>query len=219
MHRGWMKNPVFRSCEERVLWVTIIERAAWKDTSTTVNGCIVSVPRGSFICSMRTISDVQVWDAKRVSRFLNRLKKCHMIDTETVQGLTQITVCNYEKYNQQPHTSDTDSVQAVTHKERINNKKENIIHGWDEFHAVYPKGKHDNGNPRRWPKSGRDSAMNVFKATSKNTSVELLIKAAGNYAQVKSDGLYVLNPKKFLSQDYWKDFLEVKKKIDNWNYQ
>ena len=43
MHRGWMDNEALKDNDERVLWVTIIERAAWEDTVTFVNGVRVSI--------------------------------------------------------------------------------------------------------------------------------------------------------------------------------
>ena len=89
MHRGWMDNEALRDNDERVLWVTIIERAAWEDTATFVNGVRVLVPRGSFITSLRTLSNKIDWDAKRVSRFLDRLEKCHMIVTVSDMGMTR----------------------------------------------------------------------------------------------------------------------------------
>ena len=53
MHRGWMDNPVLRDCEERIVWLSIIERAAWADTTTYFNGQVVEVKRGSFFTSLR----------------------------------------------------------------------------------------------------------------------------------------------------------------------
>ena len=113
MHRGWMDNEALRDNDERVLWVTIIERAAWEDTATFVNGVRVLVPRGSFITSLRTLSNKIDWDAKRVSRFLDRLEKCHMIVTVSDMGMTRVSVCNYDKYNPTRHTIATETAQQV----------------------------------------------------------------------------------------------------------
>ena len=57
MHRGWMDNPVLKDCEERIVWLSIIERAAWQDTQTFVNGQCVSVGRGTFFTCLLYTSD------------------------------------------------------------------------------------------------------------------------------------------------------------------
>lgn len=228
MHRGWMDNPILRDCEERIVWLSIIERAAWADTRTYFNGHVVDVKRGSFFTSLRTLCEYVKWDAKKVSRFLKRLEDCHMIATRSDKGLTQITVCNYDKYNPLGHTDDTQCDSKVPHKERINNKKENNIYiqGWDDFHGAYPSGLLENGKPRRWPKSGRDSAQNRFKEAIKDgATVNQLVTAARNYAVEKSDGMYVKNPKRFLTDGDWRDWLEARDTSDasvfkrDWDYQ
>lgn len=233
MHRGWMDNPVLRDCEERIVWLYIIERAAWADTTTYFNGQVVEVKRGSFFTSLRTLCEYVFWDAKKVSRFLRRLEDCHMIATANDTGLTQITVCNYDKYNPPGHTDATPKAHKVPHKEEINNKEKNIEgdapgwqQSWDAFHHYYPCGLLENGNPRRWPKSGRNSAMNVFKETVQaGATVSELVSAAKNYAVEKSDGRYVMNPKRFIKDGDWRDWVEGKDTSDaavfkqNWDYQ
>jgi len=225
MHRGWMDNPVLKDCEERIVWLSIIERAAWQDTQTFVNGQCVSVKRGTFFTSLRTLCGHVYWDAKKVSRFLERLEKCHMIATASDNGMTQVTVCNYDKYNPSSHTDATVVTQKVPHKERINKKEEIYIAGWDDFHSSYPSGLLDNGKPRRWPKTGRDSAQNLFKqAVASGATVVELCRAATNYAKEKADGQYVFNPKKFLKDEHWKQYLTDSSPKDSfyssdWDYQ
>ena len=88
--------------------------------------------------------------------------------------------------------------QKVPHKEETIKKKEIYIAGWDEFHSSYPSGLLENGKPRRWPKTGRDSAQILFKqAVASGATVVELCKSATNYAKEKADGQYVFNPKKY----------------------
>lgn len=226
MHRGWMDNPVLKTNDERIVWLCIIQRAAWSDTHTTINGQRVECARGGFYTALRHLCAYVDWDVKKVSRFLKRLEECHMIVTSVTTGMTHITVCNYDEYQSGGHKNDTDMSQELPHKEIINNKKENTLTGWDEFHSAYPCGLLENGKPRRWPKSGRDSAQNRFReAIRSGATVEQLVLAAVNYAQEKSDGMYVKNPKRFLTDGDWKDWLEVKDTSDagvfksGWDYQ
>lgn len=226
MHRGWMDNEVLKNNDERIVWLSIIERAAWTDTTTTVNGQEIKVPRGSFITSLRNLCPLVNWDAKKSQRFLAKLVKCHMIATANATGMTQVSVCNYEEYQSSGHNNATANAIEVPHKEVINKNKQtyNII-GWDDFISVYPSGLLENGKPRRWPKSGRDSAQNRFKeAVADGATPDQLILAAKNYAAEKSDGMYVKNPKKFL-QTEWQEWLTVQTKSETnifakgWDYQ
>lgn len=217
MHRGWMDNPVLKDNDDRIVWLHIIERAAWQDTHTTFNGQRHKVNRGQFFTSLRNLCEYVKWDVKKVSRFLKRLEECHMIVTDVTTGLTRITVCNYEQYQSNGHKSDTVSDHKLTHKEENNNKEERNIStkGWDEFHSAYPCGTLENGKPRRWPRTGRNSAHGAFTSAVKaGATIDQLILAAKNYAAEKSDGQFVYNPKKFLSEGHWEGWLEVKDTSD-----
>ena len=180
------------------------ERAAWEDTATFVNGVRVLVPRGSFITSLRTLSNKIDWDAKRVSRFLDRLEKCHMIVTVSDMGMTRVSVCNYDKYNPTRHTIATETAQKVPHKEETKEIKKEI-EGWSEFHEAYPCGTKDDGTKRRWPKTGRNSASNAFRETVEAGILpSQLIEAAKNYASSGDRAIY--NPKRFLKEQHWQDY-------------
>jgi hypothetical protein len=68
--------------------------------------------------------------------------------------------------------------------------------------------------------------MNVFKETVQaGATVSELVSAAENYAVEKSDGRYVMNPKRFLKDGDWRDWVEGKDTSDaavfkqNWDYQ
>jgi DNA-binding transcriptional regulator YhcF (GntR family) len=212
MHRGWMDNEALKDNDERVLWVTIIERAAWEDTVTFVNGVRVSIPRGSFITSLRKLSNKIDWDAKRVSRFLDRLEKCHMIVTVSDMGMTRVSVCNYDKYNPTRHTVATETAQQAPHKEETKEIKKEI-EGWSEFHAAYPCGTKDDGTKRRWPKTGRNSASNAFRETVEAGILpSQLIEAARNYASSGDRAIY--NPKRFLKEQHWQDYQKAPKPKD-----
>ena len=215
MHRGWMKNPAFRDNDERIAWLLLIERAAWDNTHTVVNGTRVDVSRGSFICSLSQIASAVGWNKQRVSRFLKRLEKADAIRTETVTGMTRVTVCNYNTYNPPADASRTLTVTKAGHKERINNKEINI-EGWKEFIDAYPTGKMEDGTARRWPKSGRNSAQNVFKETvASGINAGQLTLAAENFAATKPRAVW--NPKNFLKDGHYEEYIITKTKEDWWN--
>lgn len=108
MHRGWMSNPVFRTDSERVAWVWLIERAAFKDTHHRIGAKLVPIKRGQFAATVREIAEAWGWSKSKVDRFLKVMREANMIRSETGTGAERtkmvITICNYERY-QDPRDS------------------------------------------------------------------------------------------------------------------
>ena len=69
----------------------------------------------------------------------------------------------------------------------------------------------ENGKPRRWPKTGRGSAHGAYATVIKSgATIDQLLTAAKNYGAEKSDGQFVYNPKKFLSEGIGKTGLRLR---------
>lgn len=101
LYRGWRECEAFKNepCTQREAWVWLLENAAWKPCQRRdAQGALVSIERGQFHTSIRTLAAEWQWSRGRVERFLNDLKTSHMISHETGHGGLLITVCNYDKY-------------------------------------------------------------------------------------------------------------------------
>lgn len=84
---------------EREAWIWMIVNAAWKETTHRVGNSVVTVPVGSFYTTLRGLRDAWNWGSDtRVRTFLGILKTERMIITEANAGKTQISICNYKKY-------------------------------------------------------------------------------------------------------------------------
>ena len=123
--RGVFDHPMFlpEPMTEREAWLWLIARAAWKDTQHRVGGDVVPVPRGSLFCTLRELQAAWGWRSDtRVRAFLGRLENERMIQRETNAGKTQITICNYSRYQ----VSEREENAEKTHEERTENalKKE-----------------------------------------------------------------------------------------------
>jgi hypothetical protein len=99
LHRGWRDNPVFRGEFSRAdAWIWLVERACWKPTRYDIKGKTVTLQRGQLCASREQMAEAWDWSPSAVERFLTRLKTEQMIERETGQGKSVITVCNYAKY-------------------------------------------------------------------------------------------------------------------------
>ena len=100
-HTFFSREPM----SEREAWVWIITRAAWQDTRHRVGRVMVDMPRGSFMVTLREMQHAWMWGSdKRVRLFLGRLKNDGMIGLKTdasgTHKKTQVSVCNYEIFQQ-----------------------------------------------------------------------------------------------------------------------
>jgi len=211
IYRGWSKNPALKNNDYKALWLHLIKAVAFADVVIDRFGYPIKIKRGEYLTSLRRLAlDVDM-SVRSVRTALKVFQNHNMIEVKTDTGSTLITVCNYsiyqdirEKPTQLRHTSD---IQKKEVKEVKENKSDV---DWNFFIDHYPQGVLDSGKPRRWPKSGRDSARKVFDDIVKSVSAEILIKSAKNYAL--SEEKFIYNPKKWLQTECWKDWENVEKK-------
>lgn len=100
MHRGWQDSDCFNgeAYSDRDAWVWMIGEAQWRDGIVNVLGVPTALKRAQFSHSIRFMAEKFKWSKDRASRFLKKLERWGMIESETATGQTIITICNYEKY-------------------------------------------------------------------------------------------------------------------------
>ena len=100
MHRGWMEDSLFAGDKfcKRAAWEFLIHEAAYEDHDQWFNGKLVAIKRGQFVASERTLSNVFGWDRQRVRTFLKRLEGDGKLTRQLTQGLTLVTIENYERF-------------------------------------------------------------------------------------------------------------------------
>ena len=109
IQRDARKHPLFHGDADRFgAWVWLILGAAWKPTPFDIAGKTVTLERGQICVSIRQLGDEWGWSKSKVDRFLTRLETETMIERKAGQGRCIITICNYEKYQEQRDT-DRDS--------------------------------------------------------------------------------------------------------------
>lgn len=136
LFRGWHDSDQFTGepyCE-RAAWVWLLTNAAWKETTQRNHkGEAVTVGRGQFRTSLRTLAAEWKWSVKRVRSFLKVLEKCAAVGTQRAHGGTIITICKYDDYQSSGHTEGTQegtpgAQSGHTKEEGKEDKKEENTH-------------------------------------------------------------------------------------------
>jgi len=116
--RGWAKNPALKNNNNfRYLWLYLIESCAFVDTTIDKFGQAVKVKRGDFVTSIRHIADDVNMSVQSVRTALKCFENHKMIRVKTNTLSTQITLCNYDAFQ--------DAEKKVTHYQHTINKQKN----------------------------------------------------------------------------------------------
>lgn len=110
-----LDHPLFANAErsESDAWLWLIANAAWSPTHHRIGNDIVPVPVGSVFVTLRGLAKEWNWKSeKRVRTFLRVLENHEMIVTKTDAGKTQVTICNYSKYQEGGRTQDAERTQG-----------------------------------------------------------------------------------------------------------
>lgn len=96
----WQAARTFSVCEA---WLDLIQSARFDATppsvKTRIGGCEVEYGRGQYPASIRFLSKKWGRSERWVRDTLNIFKREGMITVESNQGVSVITLCNYDKYN------------------------------------------------------------------------------------------------------------------------
>jgi hypothetical protein len=131
LRRGTLDHPLFtpRGRWSRFeAWCWLIETATFKPTVIDIGGRPHTLPRGALCHSLRFMASRWGWSVKAVRTFLASLERhqavqLEQVGTESGSGTprTQITLCNYDRYQTFGHSAGTAGARNG-HKEEQGNK-------------------------------------------------------------------------------------------------
>ena len=96
-----------RSFSKFEAWLDILVTVNFADADVIIKGKIYKVKRGQSILSMDSWANRWNWNKSKVRRFFALLEKDKMIVVKSDNKTTQLTVCNYESYQEKRHTDET----------------------------------------------------------------------------------------------------------------
>lgn len=88
-------------------WIDLLLRANHKDNKICINGELINIPRGTFFTSIEKLKEAWKWDRKTVMSFLTLLENDNMIVQERTPKGTTLTIVNYEVYQDNSFSLDT----------------------------------------------------------------------------------------------------------------
>lgn len=125
--RDLWDDPTFKDSEmsQREAWVWMIAGASWKARTKRIGSAELELQRGQLAASTRFMAKAWMWSEPRVRRYLDMLENRRMIQRETDAGVTVITICKYDEYQNVPSNSDAPSTQKPTRQRRTSDANYN----------------------------------------------------------------------------------------------
>lgn len=158
--RDLWDDPAFRDEEfsQREAWIWLIAEASWRPRHKPIGIKSVWTERGQVAVSNRFLAKAWKWSEPRVRRYLNMLENRRMITRVTDAGVTVITICKYDEYQNAPRVGDAGVTQQPTQERRTadaNDNKGEIrdIDGDDDACAREPDDDQPDELPDPPPKS------------------------------------------------------------------
>lgn len=108
MNKGWIKlHRQLLDCwiwrvnepfDKRSAWVDLLLTANHSDTKLLFNGEIITITRGQILTSVRQLSAKWNWSVNRTYRFLKMLENENMVQKESNDNRTLLTIVNYSVF-------------------------------------------------------------------------------------------------------------------------
>ena len=130
LHRKINDNPILKknriySNFEAFTWLLL--RVNYDEAKVVIGSTIYKLKKGQMITSQKKLCKQFGWGNSRLRTFLKLLKKDGMIEFKTNKQLTQISLLNWDSYQdsklQTNHKQTTNKLQPTTNKNIKNNKK------------------------------------------------------------------------------------------------
>ncbi|MBN2821072.1 MAG: hypothetical protein JXP36_19020 [Bacteroidales bacterium] len=131
--QGWVR--IYRKSLDHWLYTENrphTRREAWEDMllmcnhseiKQLVNGELIECNRGQSIMSLKSWAKTFKWSIQQVRTFFSLLEKDGMINKEGLAKTTRITICNYERYQDNQQIYNTQSNIQTTHTQQTDNKQ------------------------------------------------------------------------------------------------
>ena len=217
----WKVAREFSECEA---WLDLIQSARFDATgeaySELIGGREISYSRGQYPASISFLMKRWQWSEKKVRYFLAKLKKRGMITTCNKQGMTVITLCNYDEYN--PVKSKGEDIgRGIDNNKEISELNNALGEIRAELRATAEKmaKKMEELGQARGNKKKKDKEDNTKESPNgdkKEAEASSPVSSNLDYLKfndwLKRKAPFCSNPKNFSSQITEAEFLKLKEK-------
>jgi len=118
-HWLWQKKPFSYG----QAWVHILLSCNHSDTKVLIEKELIKCNRGQSVKSIKTWSNDFGWSTQKTKTFFNLLKSDAMINTEGLRKTTRLTVCNYNRYQDNQPADNSQNNQQLTSKQPATNSQ------------------------------------------------------------------------------------------------
>jgi len=205
-HWVWQLRP----SPFRLFW-WLLFKARWRAAEYRApDGTLITVNRGQYAVALRRLAETTGLSLQETRTALNSLKRCEFLTHEVTHGITVITICNYEFYQDPASYSNTPSNKRLTQSQHKPNTLKNISNTGntgnnyicEENMNAEEKRIFDewNNHPHIWPKHRQFTTpmRRGVTARRRTLSVDEICKSIRNYGDS--------------TDPFWVDHREVKKR-------
>ena len=125
LHRCIQDHWIWQDAHRFKWWIDLLLRANNKDAKVLIDGSLMECKRGQFITSLGKLAEEWMVSRNTVRRFLDALESDTMIVRKSTHKLTQITICNYDSYQDVRTSDDTTDGQVTIQQTDTNNNIDN----------------------------------------------------------------------------------------------
>lgn len=197
----WANNTPF---DMRSAWVDLLLLANHREAETIFDYKPLKIKRGQYLTSVRKLCARWSWSKNRTLKFLRMLESLGMIERESNNQRTLITIVKYSIYQRDGDTTEDTNKDAVVdtvvdagmpqtkNVKNVKNEKKDYICAFDEFWKIYPR------------KNDKARAYKQYQARlNDGYSEDQLLTACKNYAaeceKEKREQRYIKHGATFLS--------------------
>jgi len=106
----WLYTKEKRPFTFREAWLDILLNVNFKQKKVNIGYDLFECGPGQILYSMKTWAERWKWSQSRVKRFLRLLEKDKMVSIKNLRKSTQITIINWESYQDDRFSSDSRSI-------------------------------------------------------------------------------------------------------------
>ena len=116
MSEGWIKTyrklqecwlwKINEPFDKRSAWVDLLLSANHADKKICFNGKLITIERWQILTSIRKLSEKWMWSTNKVYRFLKMLESDNMLQRESDNDRTLLTIVNYSIYQCSEYTNE-----------------------------------------------------------------------------------------------------------------
>jgi len=179
-------------------WIWLLLRANYEDARCCIGNQVYHLKRGQMIVSQKKMRLLFKWSNSKLTGFLKMLEKDGMVEYETTNKMSIITLLKYNDYQNIQHQknikSTSNQYQKHTINKNINKNSNKEIKYFIDFWNLYDK------------KVGKEKTEKYWIKNIKAKDIKPIMDHVEKYVKIRTKQ-YRKNPHSYLLNRVWEDEL------------